>query len=787
MNSHSNDQSHHYPYSSSRVIGQLFRKHTILKLRKGSSLIEFALSILICFALYPIWYYSRESVPADPSPPMIYNEPYSSLFEFLTIGGNVRIVAAPNTPKVKNTIGNYFDNILSNGNFSFRVQYANTIEEMYDIIQKSEDHGIGILWLNSDEADSMVSPNIQIYYQSFGPSADTDLFSLVKNAISSKYISESSPNETQLEKLNLMIGANISSQIFPSPPKTEEMDISVAIAFFAIFPIILASMPDLQIALEEKDNKIAYLQFLMGCRERDYWFVVFANQFICSIIPYIVLSIMLGGFFALKGSSISLLIVASVLLCISQISFQMWLMSLFKKGSSGRAMTGILIVMVIMFGYLHYMVTIDEKNESETLKGILSLIPFSSYQMLLMTMYRNSRVYGTVSTWERFFDDGIYPIWKAIAYLSFDSILYLGLFIIFNMSMERLYGRSLLKWRDIFDCISLKRVCSADNNDQRIIPENEEFLSVNELSRVFNDGPKDVVAVNDVSFSINRGEIIAMIGPNGAGKSSLLNMLSGSLCQTNGSIKFYGSIDDFSAMKGNIGVCFQENVVFKSMSIEEHFHLFGAIKGIPSDILLSQIDFFSNCLQLKEMIQNRAGDLSGGQKRKLCIALSLLGNPEFVIMDEPTAGVDIQARQLIWKTISALKNTTCIISSHALEEAEVVCSKFMILSSGKIPFFGTSTQFRNTYKCGYILRIDCPENKASDIFDYIKTIINNAELQEDSSKVILIPICDEITSLLENLHNKKEDLCISSLSFSVEQLEDILIRLIQEQEVNLNK
>jgi ABC-type multidrug transport system ATPase subunit len=141
----------------------------------------------------------------------------------------------------------------------------------------------------------------------------------------------------------------------------------------------------------------------------------------------------------------------------------------------------------------------------------------------------------------------------------------------------------------------------------------------------------------------------------------------------------------FQDIQSILGICFQTNVLIDRLSIREHFFLFGVIRGLSNHEIEHYLQFFSNNLELHE-VNSRAFDLSGGQKRKLCIALSLLGHPPLIIMDEPTAGVDIESRQIILKAISSLKDTTTIITLYAIEEAELVSSQVFIVAGGKLIF-----------------------------------------------------------------------------------------------------
>ena len=239
-------------------------------------------------------------------------------------------------------------------------------------------------------------------------------------------------------------------------------------------------------------------------------------------------------------------------------------------------------------------------------------------------------------------------------------------------------------------------------------------------------------------------------------------------------------------MQHYLGVCFQGNVIINLLSVREHLYLFGAFRGVPRDQIDQAVEFFGSQLQLTHMMDNRAGDLSGGQKRKLCIAMSLLRNPPLVIMNEPTAGVDVQARQLIWKMISSLKDTTSIITSHALEEAEAVSSRLFIASSGQLKFCGTSTELRHEHKCGYVLGVvpndgvDCKE-----IAEFVKSIIPEAVVSEERDDILTFPVCDEIPKLLHALNDKKDQIGLKTYSLSVEQLEDMQLKLIQADEAKV--
>ena len=148
-------------------------------------------------------------------------------------------------------------------------------------------------------------------------------------------------------------------------------------------------------------------------------------------------------------------------------------------------------------------------------------------------------------------------------------------------------------------------------------------------------------------------------------------------------------------------------------------------------------------------------------------------------MDEPTAGVDVQACQLIWKMISNLKNTTSLITSHALEEAETVSSRLFILSEGSIRFIGTSTDLREQFKCGYELRVETNTENVEHVLDFVKKYIPDAIIAEDRQDVILMPVSLSIGKLLFAFREKQNELGVTSYSFAVQQLEDMLLKSLE--------
>ncbi|OHT04580.1 ABC transporter family protein [Tritrichomonas foetus] len=673
----------------------------------------------------------------------------------------------------------------------YEIIYKENPKDFEEEIYSSDSNGLGIHWINHDDKENCYSnPRFEIYYQTnyLNPTAWT--FLELKHAIATliyekgKVTTDGSYDSST--SLLLMQNVNYSKQAFAHPKiSLKNSNANLALGFFVTLPFIIMTMPDMEIILNEKDSHVTALAMLMGLSESAYWFINFIIPFVFGFILYFIHSFLLSYGYGLKGSDVVMLIVASTFYVIGQLWFQYFLSTFIQNGTKGRMMMIILIVLSMFFMDMHQFLSMKDNN-SMILVHILCLFPFSAHMLFMMQGYVSSITKIAPFSWSKMNDSSYYvKPWVPIMWMVIDSVLYFVLFLIFNLFNPRSFGTPLMRWREIFNKEAWKRLFSS-SKDKKISNNNGQFLSVKGLTKVYH-GSNKIEALKDIEFDIHKGEVIVVIGPNGAGKSTLINTIAGAIEPSKGAINLFGNeTTRFKEIQQYLGVCFQDNVIINHLSVREHFDYFGAIRGVKKDILEDTIDYFATNMQLVEMLNNRAGDLSGGQKRKLCIGLSLIGNPPIVLMDEPTAGVDVQARQLIWKMISSMKNTTSIITSHALEEAEAVSSRLFIVSNGQIPFAGSSTQLRSQCNCGYQLKLDLKEGyDVRQILQLANSFIPSSILSAELKNTITMPVDKSIPQFLCALYKKEEEYGIQSYSFTVEQLEDMVIKLIQKEEVNI--
>lgn len=769
-------------FNYNRVLRVLFKKQFLLKLRKVSSIVEIIIAFIFYFVLYPLDLICQRKVDENLNPEIKYYEAWSlNIAHLFLMSNSSRISAMPKTPNMIQMMNVFSQIYLSMTTID--VEYKNSVKDIREYTDNTQQSAIGIIWHNSDQPDAYTHPNFEIYCQSLLDCPNAELLRWIRQYLFI-VMSQGAPTE----RLKLAATMNCSSSRYPIIAGSAMYDENFVFMIFLLVPIILASMPDFETVLDEKDTRAAALAFLNGCPETAYWLVSIIVPFILCFIPYFIITVVLCFWFRLTTVDFSLLLFCTIFFIFGHIFFQYWLSTFMKKGTAGRSFTIIMLVAALFFGIIHMFATLDYGQRGKPIQHILSIIPFSCYQLVIGTLYENGIYKQRPIGWSNLNDDALpYPMWMGVMWSVIDAVVYFLLFVICNSCNSRLFGTPLIKWSELFKKEAWHRVFHGENYQGKFVSissnENEspELIKVENLKKIYHNGQKDVLVFDSTNFYVKEGEVIIIIGPNGAGKSTLVNILSGAIEPTDGTLVFNGSEPSkrFKAIRNCLGVVFQENIIYHRLSVREHLEMWGAFKGISPKNLKEAIHYYADNLQLTHMLDNYAGDLSGGQKRKLCIAMALLGNPPIVIMDEPTAGVDVQARQLIWKTIASLNKTTSLVTSHALEEAEAVSSRLFIVSNHDIPFCGTSTQLRNKYHCGYLLRVERDDGTVGPVLDLVKTFIPTAHLSDERKDAISLPVDGSVAVMLQELKKNKEELGIKSYSFSVEQLEDMVIKLIE--------
>lgn len=239
-----------------------------------------------------------------------------------------------------------------------------------------------------------------------------------------------------------------------------------------------------------------------------------------------------------------------------------------------------------------------------------------------------------------------------------------------------------------------------------------EAIRLTNVSKSF----QQKTAVNHINFSINKGEIVAILGPNGAGKTTTISMILGLLKPSTGDIHILGQDPKNKAVREKIGVMMQEVSMMPGLKIHEILTLIRSYYPNPRSLE----DLIELTGLTEQDLKTQAEKLSGGQKRRVSFALALAGNPDLIIFDEPTVGMDISSRNRFWQTIHALANQgkTILFSTHYLQEADDAAQRILLFKDGKIVADGTPSEIKSKITNQTVSFILDPDMSFEKLYQY---------------------------------------------------------------------
>lgn len=248
------------------------------------------------------------------------------------------------------------------------------------------------------------------------------------------------------------------------------------------------------------------------------------------------------------------------------------------------------------------------------------------------------------------------------------------------------------------------------------------ILEIKNLKKTF----KDLTAVDDLSLSISKGDIHGVLGPNGAGKSTTMNCLLGLVTPDSGEV-YFGGDKKLKSWKKNIGYVPQELAIYDEMTAEENVKFFCSLYGFSKAKLKEKVAEALEFTGLTEVKDKKAGTFSGGMKRRLNIACGIAHNPQLIIMDEPTVGIDPQSRNLILENVKKLneKGATVIYTTHYMPEVEEICNKITVIDHGKTIAAGTKQEIIE--KLGKKIKVTVTYKDGEDRLDAIADTLRKTE------------------------------------------------------------
>eukprot|EP00743_Colponemidia_sp_Colp-15_P008092 GILK01008768.1.p1 GENE.GILK01008768.1~~GILK01008768.1.p1 ORF type:complete len:953 (+),score=144.68 GILK01008768.1:132-2990(+) len=255
----------------------------------------------------------------------------------------------------------------------------------------------------------------------------------------------------------------------------------------------------------------------------------------------------------------------------------------------------------------------------------------------------------------------------------------------------------------------------------------------------FNCGRRnknDVLALKGIYLQVEQGELLAVLGHNGAGKSTMIGVITGLLPPTSGSasVAGYDVSTDMSALRQVMGVCPQHDILWGELTAREHLRMFAQLKNIPKNEIESEIDQKLTEVGLLDVGNALTGTFSGGMKRRLSVAISSIGDPRIIFMDEPTTGMDPQSRRQVWSLIQNLKKGRVIVlTTHSMEEADVLSDRICVMVDGRINCIGTALHLKNKFGEGYRVTLVSDADNFEEITSLVQTLLPSSSLLDHSA------------------------------------------------------
>ncbi len=260
------------------------------------------------------------------------------------------------------------------------------------------------------------------------------------------------------------------------------------------------------------------------------------------------------------------------------------------------------------------------------------------------------------------------------------------------------------------------------------------------------------VAVDHLDLEIPRGATFGLLGPNGAGKTTTLRMVYGASRATSGSVRVFGEEvqANLRAVRARLGVTLQENVQIESLSPRENLLIFGRYHLLRGEVLRRRVEWLVDFFELRSHVDYPVRTLSGGFRRRLSVAMSLMNDPELVILDEPTTGLDPAVRIGLWSRVRELKEQgkTVLITTHYMDEAERLCDRVAIMSQGRIVSEGAPRELIVRHLASEAIELDCAEGEEGQLFS--PGMMPERRVRAGNR---LMLYDEDVSSILEHLHH----------------------------------
>lgn len=487
------------------------------------------------------------------------------------------------------------------------------------------------------------------------------------------------------------------------------------------------------------------------------------------------------------------------------IAHAMLLAPFFRSPESAQIVGWLFVILINIIGGPYIGQRLDDEDTSESTWSTIMILPSFAY---LRSVYYagaiNSGGKGITISSEIYQDvdlgmcNGDTPFCRSYAFLAVQWIVMMVLAAYFDRVLPsaqptRLhplyflgFKRKFAKHTEADDMPFLskgKDVLEEESRAHDIVSNIQtvpfDGVVLDKLSKTY-PGKPPVKALQGLSLVARKGEVVCILAHNGAGKTTAFRTLVGELGPTTGTAYVYGNsiVDQIDQVHRNMGVAPQQNILWNTLTVQEHLYFYGRLKNLHGRELKQAVDTSLEAVQLAFARKRPVQALSGGMKRRLSVSIAMIGNPEFIVLDEPSSGLDILAREKLWNAINRIKHDkTILLTTHSLDEAETLSNRVAIMSQGRLMCIGKSEDLKLRLGKGHHLSVSLPEHKVKALHDAVMEIAPEATLENvfEGSVEYVLPRSFAISRIFTLMGERRHTLMIRDWSVNQSTLEDVFM------------
>uniref|UniRef100_A0A8C2ZZ16 P-type phospholipid transporter n=1 Tax=Cyclopterus lumpus TaxID=8103 RepID=A0A8C2ZZ16_CYCLU len=574
---------------------------------------------------------------------------------------------------------------------------------------------------------------------------------------------------------------------------TTSVDVLVSICVIFAMSFVPASF--VVFLIQERVNKAKHMQFISGVQPLLYWVANFIWD-MCNYIVPATLVIVIFICFQQQAyvSSTNLPVLALLLLLYGwSITPLMYPASFFFQIPSTAyvVLTSVNILIGINGSISTFVMELFGNNEiggiNDILKNVLLIFPHFCLGRGLIDMVKNQAMADAL---ERFGENRLRsPLeWDMVGKNLFAMAVEGVVFFIITV---------LIQYRFFIKPSKLTKLGPLGEEDEDVARERQrivhglghgDILELRQLTKVFKRKQKP--AVDRLCVGIPPGECFGLLGVNGAGKTTTFKMLTGDTLVTSGEAFLAGKsiLREMSSVHLNMGYCPQFDSINELLTGREHLELYAVLRGVPEQEVCEVAEWGIRKLGLMKYAEKAAGSYSGGNMRKLSTAMSLIGAPPVVFLDEPTTGMDPKARRALWNCVHSIikEGRSVVLTSHSMEECEALCTRMAIMVNGRFRCLGSVQHLKNRFGDGYtiILRVGGPDADLLPVMKFIESELSGSTLKEKHRNMLQYQLPSSLTSLthiFSILAKNKDLLRIEDYSVTQTTLDQVFVNFAKDQ------